>query len=83
VSPPRYPDDPAAEVRDQGIAAAKSNLDTELDRLREIGERQAGNAARFAGNRLGGQQRELRLRDPELHLPWLQKLVTRARAIPV
>jgi hypothetical protein len=27
----------AADARDQGIAAAKLNLDTELDRLREIG----------------------------------------------
>jgi hypothetical protein len=37
-----FPIDPsvlptAAEVRDQGIAVAKSNLDTELGRLREIG----------------------------------------------
>jgi hypothetical protein len=37
-----FPIDPgvlptAAEVRDEGIAVAKSNLDTELSRLREIG----------------------------------------------
>jgi nucleotide-binding universal stress UspA family protein len=37
-----FPVDPgvlptAAEVRDEGVATAKSNLDTELSRLREIG----------------------------------------------
>ena len=42
-----FPIDPSLlptpdEIRDEGIALAKSNLDTELERLREIGARAAG-----------------------------------------